>query len=252
MRDPRTILITGASSGIGAALAAAYAGPGRRLALTGRNLERLEAVAARCRDAGAEVETASLDVCDQGAVAAWIAAVDGRRPLDLLIANAGIAAGIARNEDDDAVRRTFAVNVDGVLNTVLPVIPLMTRRGGGQIAIVSSVASFRGMPGAAAYCASKAAERVFGEGLRGDLAPFGVEVSVICPGFIRTPMTAVNPFPMPFLMEADRAAALIRRGLARDRGRIAFPWPTYALCWLLAALPPGWVDALLRLAPRKG
>jgi len=251
MRDPRTILITGASSGIGAALATVYAAPGRRLALTGRDAERLDAVATRCRAAGAEVETAILDIRDRDAVAAWISAVDARRPLDLVVANAGIAMGLAADEDADAVRRTFAVNVDGVLNTVLPVIPALTARGRGQIAIVSSVASFRGMPGSAAYCASKAAERVFGEGLRGDLAPLGVEVSVICPGFIRTPMTDVNRFPMPFLMEPGRAAAIITRGLERNRGRIAFPWPTYALCWLLAALPPGLVDILLKWVPRK-
>ena len=252
MRDPRTILITGASSGIGAALAELYAGPGRTLALTGRNEARLEAVAARCRARGAGVLSAALDIRDAAALAGWIAGVDGRHPIDLGIANAGVAIGANGGDDSaEAVRQTFAVNVDGVLNTVLPLVAPMRERRRGQIAIVSSVASFRGFPGSAAYCASKAADRLFGEGLRGDLAPFGVGVSVICPGFIRTPMTAANPFAMPLLMEPGRAAAIIKRGLERGKARIAFPWPTYAVCWLLGVLPPSWTDGLLRRGPRK-
>ncbi|MEI6560269.1 MAG: SDR family NAD(P)-dependent oxidoreductase [Rhodospirillaceae bacterium] len=252
MRDPQCILITGASSGIGAALAKLYAGPGRTLALTARNEARLEEVAARCRWLGADVLSASLDVRDAGALAGWIAEVERQRPIDLGVANAGVALG-ANGADDsaEAVRLTFATNVDGVLNTVLPLMAPMRQRRRGQIAIVSSVASFRGFPGSAAYCASKAAERLYGEGLRGDLAPFGVGVSVICPGFIRTPMTAANPFAMPLLMEPERAAAIIRHGLARNRARIAFPWPTYAVCWLLGVLPPSWTDGLLRRGPRK-
>ena len=252
MRDPRTVLITGASSGIGAALARLYAETGRTLALTGRDPARLEAIAADCRGRGATVLTAALDVRDAAAMSGWIGEVDRRQPVDLLVANAGVAIG-ANGADDsaEAVRLTFATNVDGVINTVLPVIAPMCERRRGQIAIVSSVASFRGFPGSAAYCASKAAERLWGEGLRGDLAPFGVGVSVVCPGFIRTPMTDRNPFSMPLLMEPERAAFLIRRGLERDKARIAFPWPTYAVCWLLAALPPSWTDGLLRRGPRK-
>lgn len=252
MQDPRTILITGASSGIGAALAEAYAAPGRTLALTGRNQARLEEVAARCRGRGAGVLTAALDVRDADALAGWIGSVDREHPIDLGIANAGVALGANGGDDSaDAVRLTFATNVDGMLNTVLPLVGPMRERRRGQIAIVSSVAGFRGFPGSAAYCASKAADRLYGEGLRGDLAPFGVGVSVICPGFIRTPMTANNPFPMPLLMEPERAAAIIKRGLERNKARIAFPWPTYAVCWLLGVLPPAWTDGLLRRGPRK-
>ena len=252
MRDPRSILITGASSGIGAALAKLYAGPGRSLALTGRDATRLEAVAAECRWRGADVRTALLDIRDAAAVAGWIAEVDREAPIDLGIASAGIALGANGGDDSaEAVRLTFAVNVDGVLNTVLPLVAPLRERRRGQIAIVSSVAGFRGFPGSAAYCASKAAERLYGEGLRGDLAPFGVEMSVICPGFIRTPMTAGNAFPMPLLMEPERAAAIIQRGLERNKARIAFPWPTYAFCWLLGVLPPAWTDGLLRRGPRK-
>lgn len=255
MRTPRHILITGATSGLGAALAVLYAGPGVALALTGRDAVRLAAVAELCRSAGAEaVETASLDVTDAAALESWLLAVDAARPIDLVIANAGIAAGPGPDRAGESaaqVRRIFAVNVDGVFNTVLPLLPRLVARGRGQIALMSSLAGFRGLPGAPAYGASKAALRVWGEGLRCDLAPLGIGVSVICPGFVATPMTAVNPFPMPFLMDAPRAAGIIRRGLERNRARIAFPWPTRAVVWLLSALPPAWIDPLLVRAPRK-
>jgi short-subunit dehydrogenase len=117
---------------------------------------------------------------------------------------------------------------------------------------MSSLASFRGFPGAPTYCASKAAVRVWGEALRGDLSRHGIEVSVICPGFVVSRMTGKNDFPMPLLMSAERAAAIIKRGLARNRGRIAFPFSMYALSWLLGALPPVLTDPLLRRLPKKG
>jgi len=116
---------------------------------------------------------------------------------------------------------------------------------------MASLAAFRGFPGAPAYCASKAAVRVWGEALRGHLHGSGIAVSVICPGYVRSPMTAVNEFPMPLLMGAERAARIIRRGLERDRARIAFPWRLYAAVRLLSALPPGLTDPLLRRLPEK-
>ena len=239
MRAPRSIVITGASSGIGEELALAYAAPGVVLALSGRDPARLNAVVERCRSLGAEV-------------AGWLAAVDRRAPVDLVIANAGISAGTGGGmESEEQARRIFQVNLDGVLNTVHPLLPAMQERRRGQIALMASLAGFRGMPGAPAYCASKAAVRVYGEALRGDLAGHGVGVSVICPGFVKSRMTAVNRFPMPFLMETDRAAKVIQRGLARNKARISFPWPMAAAVWLLAALPAGWTDALLRQTPRK-
>jgi len=250
--DPRSILITGASSGIGAALAHAYAKPGRTLFLGGRDGARLEAVAAACRDRGAVVHAKAGDVCDRAAMAAWLAAADGLAPLDLVVANAGTSAGSGGlGESEEQVRRIMAINVEGAMNTVLPVLPAMTRRGRGQIALVASLAGFRGVPGAPAYCASKAMLRVWGEGLRGELAPRGIGVSVVCPGFVRTPMSATNPYPMPMLMEADRAAELIVRGLARNRGRIAFPWPLTWLMYAITALPVGLTDRLMARLPKK-
>jgi short-subunit dehydrogenase len=253
MTEPRAILITGASSGIGAALANAYAAPDMVLALTGRDAARLTAVAASCTARGARVVTTTIDVTDGAALAAWIAATDGATPLDLVIANAGISAGTGgAGETAEQARRILAVNVDGVLNTVLPLLPRMMARGRGQVALMSSLAAFRGLPGAPAYCASKAAVRIWGEALRADVAPHGVDVSVICPGFVASAMTAVNRFPMPLLMPAERAAAIIRRGLARNKARIAFPWRMYALVRLLAAMPPAMIEPLLARLPRKG
>lgn len=253
MRDPRVIFITGASSGIGEALALSFAAKGIRLLLTGRDATRLAQVAGRCRDQGADVVTTTIDVTDRVALGDWIAARDGEVPIDLVIANAGISAGTGGGVETEAqARAIFATNLDGVLNSIHPLIPAMVARGRGQIALMSSLASFRGMAGAAAYCGSKAAVRVYGEALRGDLARHGVGVSVICPGFVISRMTAVNRFPMPFLMKGERAATIIRRGLAAGKGRVAFPFPTYAVSWLLGVLPPGLVDMILARAPRKG
>ena len=252
MRDPTSILITGGSSGIGAALAREYAGPGTRLALCGRDGARLEAVAADCRARGAEVAARQLDVRDRALVAEWLAEMDGARALDLVVANAGIGLGTPGPEAvDRVVRETFAVNVEGVFNTVNPVLEAMAGRGRGQLAVISSLAGFRGMASAPAYCASKAAVRAYGEAMRGWAARYGVEVSVVCPGFVRSRMTATNQFPMPFLMDAAKAARIIRKGLARNRGRIAFPLPMYMVIWLLFALPDWLVDRLTRGLPEK-
>ncbi len=252
MKHPKVILITGASSGIGEALALEYATDGATLVLIGRDLDRLDAVAAKCRDGGAEVRLATIDVTEAKFFGQWLEGVDSTTPIDLVIANAGISGGTGGGgEPDEQVRRIFAINVDGVFNTLHPLIPRMSKRRRGQIAIMSSLAAFRGYPGAPAYCASKAAVRSYGESLRGSLAADGVEVSVICPGFIKTPMTAVNPFKMPFLMEADRAARIIKRGLARNRARIAFPLPTYFAAWLTGALAPSLTDPWLNRTPKK-
>ncbi len=249
---PRGILITGASSGIGAALARAYAGPGVVLAISGRHRQRLAASAEVCRRRGAEVIAETVDVRDRDAMAGWIAALDASHPLELVIANAGISAGTAGGGDgDELTREVFAVNLAGMLNTVLPAIPPMRARGRGQIAIMSSLAGFRGMPSAPAYSASKAALKAYGEALRVRLAGDGVRVSVICPGFVDSRITALNQFPMPFFLDADKAARIIKRGLAGNRARIAFPWPLVWAMWGLAVLPPWLADPLLSRLPDK-
>lgn len=244
---PRSILITGASSGIGAALARRYARPGSQLALGGRDPGRLAATAAACRQAGARVAVHSVDVTDRRAMADWISAVDGEAPLDLVIANAGIA-GRHLPDGPERTRAIFAVNLEGVLNTIEPAETAMVRRGSGHLALMSSVASFYGAPGSAAYCASKGAVRLLGEGLRRRLAQKGVVVSVICPGFVRTPMNAGIRPRLPLTMSAERAATIIERGLARGKARIAFPFTTYLVARVLGALPP---DLAGRLTSRR-
>jgi len=243
MQRPRSILITGASSGIGAALARAYAAPDVALALTGRAADRLAAVADDCRRRGARVTTGQVDVTDCAALAGFIAAADREAPLDLVIANAGIDG----SEESGHARyyRTMEVNVTGVLNTVLPAIDLMRPRGRGQIALMSSLAGLRGLPPAPAYSASKAAVRTLGEALRGRLRPAGLEVCVLVPGFVVSALTAGSKLPMPFMWSAEKAAAHIVRRLARNQGRIAFPWQLYTVTWLLAAMPQAWADRLL-------
>lgn len=263
----QSILITGSSSGLGAALAEIYAKPGVSLWLSGRDRTRLDAVAVHCRECGATVETRILDVTDRNAMAQWVAACDGERTLDLVVANAGISAGTGGIAKDGSVEapgqahRIFAINVDGVFNTVEPAISLMRRhrpREGvpahaarGQIAIVSSLAGYRGFPGAPSYSASKAAVKAWGEALRPILAADGIGVSVICPGFVVTPMTAKNDFSMPFLMSAEKAAVIMRNGLDRAKARIAFPWQMHFAAWLLSALPQSVGDRILKNSPGK-
>lgn len=246
------ILITGASSGIGTALALAYASPFTRLALHGRSAERLAKVAAEAQKRGAKISVTTGDVTDAAAMTAWITEMDRIEPLTLVIANAGISGGTSGMEDDrEQTGQIFAVNLQGVLNTVTPVASLMSKRGQGQIAIMSSLAGFRGFAGAGAYGASKAAVRIYGEALRADLAPQGVMVNVVCPGFVKTPMTDINPFAMPFLIDADKAARLIQRGLARNRACVVFPWPMHVLVRFMAFLPLDLVIRVLRNRPRK-
>lgn len=248
-RRPAHVLITGASSGIGAALAEVYAEPGARLALFARDEQRGRSVAERCRARGALVVLILAEVTDAEVMHEATAMIDDAYPVDLVIANAGISGAILG--DGASVERLLAVNVMGVVHTVEPLLPRLVARGRGQIALMSSLASFVNRPGTAAYCASKAAVRIWGEGLRERLLPRGVEVSVICPGFVDTPLTQRNPFPMPMLMTAPSAAELIRRRLDRGDARIAFPWAMYWGARLAGMLPTAWQHRISLRWPGK-
>ncbi len=247
MQGFTSIVITGASSGIGEALALDYAAPGIALALSGRDAQRLDAIAAACRAKGATVDAGQIDVVDRAALAEWLTKFDDAHPVDLVIANAGISIDKDNSSLDDfsVVRKTLDVNVGGVLNTVEPLVARMMARNRGQIAVVSSLAGFVGLPYSASYNASKAAVRVWGESIRYVLKKSGIGVSVICPGFVVSRMTAEAPFKMPFLMTSARASKIIRNGLARNKARIAFPIPTKTAVWFGALLPGNWMARLL-------
>ncbi len=249
---PLSVFITGASSGIGRALALAYAEKGMTLFLCGRNETRLNETAKDCWQAGAEVHTYRFDVTDKGAAELAIRTAWDIRPIDLIIANAGVSAGVLGLDETPVSTRTiFETNIFGVINTVLPAAELMKARGTGHIAIVSSLSGYRGMASCPAYSASKSCVKAWGEALWGALKPAGVAVSVICPGFIETPLTDKNRFGMPFLMQAPKAAALIKKRLMRRSPIIAFPGIMAFGAWLGGILPVRLILPILGKLPKK-
>jgi short-subunit dehydrogenase len=252
MKNPKTILITGAGSGLGKALALEYAKNNIILFLCGRNSEKLNITANACKAKGAKVETRILDVKSSLEMQQFIAEICANHKLDLVIANAGISAGTASGIESEAqINEIFSINIDGVLNSINPAIKFMRNQKSGQIAIMSSLAGFKGLPSSPAYSASKAAVRVYGEGLRGSLAQFGIEVNVICPGYIKTPMTDANNFYMPFLMAPDKAAQIIKTGLEKNQSRIAFPFRFYFIVWLVTLISNKITDPIFARLPKK-
>lgn len=252
MKNPKNILISGAGSGIGRALAIAYSGAGVNLFLCGRNLEKLSLTKILCEELKANVLLEIADVRDEVTMKDWIEKIEEKHQLDLIIANAGISAGTSGDlESYDQVKKIFATNIEGALNIIHPAIEKMKLRRKGQIALVSSLAGFRGLPSSPAYSASKSAVRVYGEGLRGNLAKHGIAVNLICPGYVKTPMTDVNEFPMPFLMAPEKAAQIIKNGLAKNKSRIAFPFRLYFVVWLMTLLSPKITDPIFARLPGK-
>jgi short-subunit dehydrogenase len=244
----QTAVITGASSGIGWALAKALAAQQSRVGLLARRLDKLEALAAEIRFAGGTVAVAVADVAErQPTVAAIHRVRDQLGPIDLLIANAGVGAPTQLNPVNVAeIEQMFRVNVWGVVYAIEAVLPEMLRRGRGHIAGVSSLAAYKGLPGESGYCATKAAVNSYLEGLRIHLRGSGIAVTTICPGFVETPMTAVNDFKMPWLMSADEAARRIVKALGRKRKVFNFPWPMTVLMKLTRWLPDWTVARALR------
>ena len=235
-------IITGASSGIGWEMAKALAAQQCAVGVLARRRDRLEALVQEIHAAGGKAAYAVADVADRAATLAAIHALrDQLGPVDLLIANSGVGVPTTLEPMNiDEVDLMFKVNTLGVVYAIEAVLPEMLKRGKGHLAAISSLASYLGMPGESGYCSSKAAVNVYMEGLRVQLRRRGIAVSLICPGFIETPMTAVNRFKMPFLMKADRAAQLILRALSRKKKVYNFPWQT-TLLMKIAAWLPDWV-----------
>lgn len=223
MQSPRTIAITGASSGLGAALAVEYARPGVTLAFAARRTELLRQVEVACVERGAKVTWAHVDVRDIEQVEAWVAGID---PIDLLIANAGVFSGngpgdILESSTDAASQ--IATNLVGTIATANAAARQMKRRRQGHIALVSSLAAIMPLADAPAYSASKAGILAYGEALREYLAASSVTVSVILPGHIATAQTSVHAGPLPGIIPAEQAARIIHRRLERRETFIAFP-----------------------------
>ncbi|MCB1551220.1 MAG: SDR family NAD(P)-dependent oxidoreductase [Alphaproteobacteria bacterium] len=248
------ILITGASSGIGEALATHYAQQGHTLFLSGRNPERLDRVTRTCCKLGSTCNGQVIDVRDRKAMERWINNIQQANPLDLVIANAGISGGTggeSGNRDFGLDIEIFDTNLNGVLNTIHPALPTMIQAQKGQIAIISSIASLVPLPGAPAYSASKAAVRFYGEALAAKLKSSGISVSVICPGFIQSRMTQGNDFPMPFIISASRAAQIISRGIECRKIRIDFPLPMVVAMKLVNLIPSAFRRDIFSQLPEK-
>lgn len=248
----RRILLTGASSGLGAGLARSYAGPGIELGLVGRNGARLEAVAAECRAAGAITRTGEFDVADPRPLGDWIAAWQATAPIDLAVACAGTSAGpaaIGQAEGLVLATRQVRTNLLGCMNTLEPLLPAMIAARAGHVAVVASVAGYRGLPYSPAYSASKAGVRAYGEALRALLRPAGIAVTVIVPGFFDTPMTDRFRGDKPMLKSLPDMVRVIRRGLDRRRPRIVYPRLLGLGLQAADLLPAAIGDEILRRVP---
>lgn len=227
MAEPSHILITGASDGIGAALAREYAAAGFRLSLTGRDRQRLDDVADACRGRGAEVEIHVQDVRDGEALARWIADADGRRPLDAVYANAGITGGVSQDgapEDWNHMQQLIDVNLTAALRTAQSAISCMLPRGRGRVVLISSLQGLRGLPSSPTYSAAKAGLLAWGDAMRGLMAGRGIRIQVVCPGYVDTGLSRQWGGNKPFVMAVDKAARLIRQRVENDQAIIAFPW----------------------------
>ncbi|MDJ0932165.1 SDR family NAD(P)-dependent oxidoreductase [Breoghania sp.] len=239
-------MITGASGGIGSELARAFAGPGVSLALIARDAQRLEPLARECEAAGATVALAGIDVRDRAGLHAFLQAHDTDHPVDLLISNAGVTCGLgagrSRETDEDA-EWLAEVNYKGAVHTVSALVERMRARRAGRIVLMSSLAGMRGFPDMPSYSATKAALIAYGESLGGWLRRDRVGVTVICPGFVTSPMSARYMGAKPFEISAAKAAQIIKQAAEKGKPFRAFPLPL-ALGIRLSKFLPAWASDL--------
>jgi short-subunit dehydrogenase len=248
----KTIIITGASSGLGAALAVKYSNAGNNLFLFARSEERLNKTALICKNNGASVTTIIADVTDASTMQNHLDKIAEQHSVDIVVACAGVSAGTLDGPETlTQVNKIFSTNVNGVINTVMPLIPYMIRKKSGNIVIISSMAGMLGLSSAPSYSASKGAVRMFSDALNGYLKTYNVHVSNVIPGYIKTPMTAVNQFPMPFQISADKAAEKIIHAVERNKGVIAFPMSIYFVMKILNLLPRRLISYINSKLPGK-
>ena len=249
-RPVEVALVTGASSGIGAELARLLAREGTKVALVARRQILLDSLVTEIRDKGGTAIAIACDVRERMPVHAAVAETSRELgPIDLLIANAAVGHVIPADEFDAALfEDTIRTNLFGAVYAVEAALPSMLERHAGHIVGVSSLAAYLGFPMTHAYCASKSGLNAFLEGLRAEIADSGIKVTTVCPGFVRTPMTAKNTGAMPFLLEADEAARRILRAVRAGRRVYNFPWPMAALMRLVRILPSAIVDGAVRNA----
>jgi short-subunit dehydrogenase len=246
----KVVMITGASSGIGRGLALELSRRGAKVGLIARRSEVLGELIMEIERGGGRAIAITADVQDENAMReAAIRVQSELGPIDVLIANAGIGTTTdAANLKPAEVARIFNVNVVGAANSVAAVVPEMVARGQGQLVAISSLAAYRGLPKSASYGASKAALSAFFESLRLDLRPKGIDITIIHPGFIKTPLTAGREAQMPFLMELDDAVRKIVGAIERKRKSYAFPWQLASIVRLMMVMPNFIYD---RVASRK-
>lgn len=244
----KVVLITGASSGIGRGLALELARQGASLGLMARRAEKLQEIVTEIQSLGGKALALPADVRDAESVR--VAADSLRRKfglIDLLIANAGVGLTVDPAEmEPQETTAVISINVIGAINSAAAVISQMVARGSGHLVVISSLAAYRGLPKSAAYCASKAAVSAFFESLRLDLQPRGVDVTIIHPGFIKTPLTAGRHAEMPFLMELDAAVKKILRAIEKRKKSYSFPWQLAAIVRAGLIMPNSMYDWLSR------
>jgi short-subunit dehydrogenase len=246
----KTVLITGASSGIGRALAVELARQGARVGVTARRTELLAELVSEVRNLGGTIEAQAADVSHREELQSALNQLVGQLgPVDILFANAGVGFPSGANPQNVlGVEEMIRVNYLGAIYAMEAVLPAMLQRGSGHLVAISSLAAYKGFPGSLGYCASKSAISAYCEGLRIELRPTGVKVTTVCPGFIRTPMTDKNTNPMPFIMDADAGAKRILRAVARGTKVYNFPWIMYRMIKMTRWLPD-WLVARLAMRP---
>lgn len=247
----KSMVITGASSGLGLALARHYLERGATIAAFARRGELLQALAT---EFPGQVFCYALDVRDSPALQHAANDFIARAGVpDVVIANAGVSVGTLTEDAEDltAFQQVMDINVLGMVKTFQPFVVAMRAKKRGTLVGIASVAGFRGLPGASAYSASKAAAISYLESLRVELHGSGVNVVTICPGYIRTPMTSINPYPMPFMLDADDAARRMARAIARQTSFTVIPWQMGLVGCILKWLPCWLYDSLFAQAPRK-